>query len=148
MTRPGYSSLWPKLSTVPGLTEQRRTERLFDAAAQEAVGEVGTENSSVLRDEGAAYVPGMTVGLTGLEKTYQDELIGTPSTSVVVVNAAGHGISDPVELGGRPRRHAGADHAERTAADRRSERARGTAELRGDRGRRHADRGDPRPGIA
>ena len=89
----GYSSLWPKLSTVPGLTEQRRTERLFDAAAQEAVGEVGTENSSVLRDEGAAYVPGMTVGLTGLEKTYQDELIGTPSTSVVVVNAAGHSIA-------------------------------------------------------
>ena len=89
----GYSSLWPRLSTVPGLTEQRRTERLFDAAAQEAVGEVGTENSSVLRDEGAAYVPGMTVGLTGLEKTYQDELVGTPSTSVVVVNAAGHGIT-------------------------------------------------------
>jgi cell division protein FtsI/penicillin-binding protein 2 len=88
----GYSSLWPKLSTVPGLTEQRRTERLFDSAAQEAVGEVGTENSSVLRDEGAAYVPGMTVGLTGLEKTYQDELIGTPSTSVVVVDAAGHSI--------------------------------------------------------
>jgi len=88
----GYSSLWPKLSTVPGLTAQRRTERLFNAAAQEVVGEVGTENSSVLRDEGAAYVPGMTVGLTGLEKTYQDELIGTPSTSIVVVNAAGHSI--------------------------------------------------------
>jgi cell division protein FtsI/penicillin-binding protein 2 len=89
----GYRSLWPKLSTVPGLTEQRRTERLFGVAAQEAVGEVGTENSSVLRDEGAAYLPGMTVGLTGLEKTYQDELIGTPTTSVVVVNAAGHSVA-------------------------------------------------------
>jgi cell division protein FtsI/penicillin-binding protein 2 len=89
----GFRALWPKLSTVPGLTEQRRTERLFDTAAQEAVGEVGTENSSVLRDEGAAYLPGMTVGLTGLEKTYQDELIGTPTTSVVVVNAAGHSIA-------------------------------------------------------
>ena len=86
----GFSSLWPKLSTVPGLTPQRSTERLFDSAAQEAVGEVGTENSSVLRDEGAAYLPGMTVGLSGLEKAYQNELIGTPSTSVVVVNAAGH----------------------------------------------------------
>ena len=88
----GYRALWPKLSTVPGLTAQSRTERLFNVAAQEAVGAVGTENSSVLRDEGAAYVPGMTVGLTGLEKTYQDELIGTPTTSVVVVNAAGHSI--------------------------------------------------------
>ena len=89
----GFSALWPKLSTVPGLTEQRRTERLFDSTAQEVVGEVGTEDSSVLRDEGAAYVPGMTVGLAGLEQTYQDELIGTPTTSVVVVNAAGHGIA-------------------------------------------------------
>ncbi len=42
----GLRSLWPKLSTVPGLTKERRTERLFDSAAQEAVGEVGTESSS------------------------------------------------------------------------------------------------------
>lgn len=86
----GFSSLWPKLSTVPGLTSERHTERLFESVAQEAVGEVGTENSSVLRDQGAAYLPGMTVGLTGLQRAYQDELIGTPITSVVVVNAAGH----------------------------------------------------------
>jgi cell division protein FtsI/penicillin-binding protein 2 len=89
----GLRSLWPKLSAVPGLAKERRTERLFDSAAQEAVGEVGTETSSVLREEGAAYLPGMTVGLSGLEKTYQDELIGTPTTSVVVVNAAGHSIA-------------------------------------------------------
>jgi cell division protein FtsI/penicillin-binding protein 2 len=89
----GFSSAWPKLSTVPGLTAQRRTERLFGTAAQEVVGEVGTENSAELRDEGAAYVPGMTVGLAGLEQIYQDELVGTPTTSVVVVNAAGHSIA-------------------------------------------------------
>ncbi len=89
----GFSALWPKLSTVPGLAEQRRTERLFESAAQEAVGEVGTESSSMLRDEGAAYLPGMTVGLSGLEKAYQDELVGTPTTSVVVVNAAGHSVA-------------------------------------------------------
>jgi cell division protein FtsI/penicillin-binding protein 2 len=89
----GFSSAWPKLSAVPGLVEQRRTEQLFDTAAQEAVGAVGTENSAVLRDEGAAYVPGMTVGLGGLEQTYQDQLIGTPTTSVVVVNADGHSIA-------------------------------------------------------
>lgn len=89
----GFSAVWPKLSTVPGLAEQRRTERLFESAAQEVVGKVGTENSSVLRDEGAAYVPGMTVGLTGLERAYQDELIGTPTTSVVVVDPAGHSVA-------------------------------------------------------
>ena len=53
----------------------------------------------MLRDEGAAYQPGMTVGLTGLEQAYQDELIGTPTTSVVVVNAAGAQHRDAVGLG-------------------------------------------------
>jgi cell division protein FtsI/penicillin-binding protein 2 len=88
-----FGSLWPKLANVPGLRYQRRTERLFDSSAQEAVGEVGTEDSETLRNEGAAYQPGMTVGLGGLEQAYQDELIGTPATSVVVVNAAGHSVA-------------------------------------------------------
>ena len=87
-----FGSLWPKLSRVAGLSYQRHSERLFDSAAQDVVGGVGTENSSTLRDEGAAYQPGMTVGLTGLEQAYQDELIGTPATSVVVVDPAGRSV--------------------------------------------------------
>ena len=71
---------------------------------QEVVGQVGTENSSELREEGAAYQPGMTVGVTGLEQTFQDELIGTPTTSVVVVNAAGHSVAT---LWSSPGGHAG-----------------------------------------
>ena len=89
----GYRSLWPRLAKVPGLSYQQQAERLFSSSAQEVVGQVGTENSSQLRAEGAAYQPGMTVGLTGFEKTYQDELVGTPTTSVVVVNAAGRSVA-------------------------------------------------------
>jgi cell division protein FtsI/penicillin-binding protein 2 len=89
----GYSSLWPRLAKVPGLQHQRQDERLFNTSAQDVIGNVGTENASELRDEGAAYQPGMTVGLTGLEQMYQDELVGTPSTSVVVVNAAGRSVA-------------------------------------------------------
>src|SRR5262249_17014332 len=89
----GYGSMWPKLAKVPGLSYQQQAERLFNSSAQEVVGQVGTENSSELRKEGAAYQPGMTVGLTGFEKAYQNELIGTPTTSVVVVNAAGHSVA-------------------------------------------------------
>ncbi len=89
----GYGTLWPKLAKAPGLTYQEQKERLFDSSAQEVVGQVGTENSSVLREEGAAYQPGMTVGLTGFEQTYQDALIGTPTTSIVMVNAAGHSVA-------------------------------------------------------
>jgi len=89
----GYGSLWPRLSKVPGLSAQQQQERLFNSSAQEVVGRVGTENSSQLREEGAAYHPGMTVGLTGFEQTFQNDLIGTPTTSVVTVNAAGHIVS-------------------------------------------------------
>jgi cell division protein FtsI/penicillin-binding protein 2 len=100
----GYGSLWPKLSKVPGLGYQQQAERLFSSSAQEVVGEVGTEDSNQLREEGAAYQPGMTVGLTGFEQTYQNELIGTPTTSVVVVNAAGRSVAT---LWGSPGGHAG-----------------------------------------
>ncbi len=100
----GYRSLWPKLSKVPGLSHQQQAERLFSSSAQEVVGQVGTENSNELREEGAAYQPGMTVGLTGLEQIFQDELIGTPTTSVVVVNAAGRNVAT---LWSSPGGHAG-----------------------------------------
>ncbi len=88
----GYRALWPKLDKVAGLEAKQQSERLFASSAQEVVGSVGTENSAQLRDEGAAYQPGMTVGQTGLEQVYQDQLVGTPTTSVVVVNAAGRSV--------------------------------------------------------
>jgi cell division protein FtsI/penicillin-binding protein 2 len=86
---PSFSAVWPRLAKVPGLTYERKAERVFDSPAAEVVGTIGTENSSELRAEGAAYQPGETVGVAGLEQAYQDQLAGTPSTSIVVVNAAG-----------------------------------------------------------
>ena len=100
----GYGSLWPKLSKVPGLSSQQQQERLFNSSAQEVVGQVGTEDSNQLREEGAAYRPGMTVGLTGFQQTFQNDLVGTPTTSVVTVNAAGHIVST---LWRSPSGHAG-----------------------------------------
>ena len=98
-----FSSLWSRLSKVPGIHNQKESERLFSSTAQDLVGSVGTENATVLREEGAAYQPGMTVGLSGLEQTYQDSLIGTPTTAVEVVNAAGHVTKQWILKGG----HAG-----------------------------------------
>jgi cell division protein FtsI/penicillin-binding protein 2 len=85
-----FKTLWPKLAKVPGLGYQQQSQQLFTSPAQDVVGTVGTENATVLRAEGAAYQPGMTVGLDGFEQTYQDSLVGTPTTTVEVVNAAGH----------------------------------------------------------
>jgi cell division protein FtsI/penicillin-binding protein 2 len=90
---PQFHELSSRLAKVPGLSFQRKTERLFNSPAAEVVGAVDTENSSTLLAEGAAYEPGQTVGVSGLEQGYQDQLAGTPSTSIVVVNAAGKTVT-------------------------------------------------------
>ena len=88
-----FRSLWPGLDKVPGLSYQQKTEPLFESLAAEVVGRVGAENSDALHAEGAAYQPGETVGLSGLERAYQDDLAGTPATSIVAVNAAGRTVA-------------------------------------------------------
>ena len=84
-----YSSLRSGLGDVPGLVVQRQRARLFQTQVTGVVGEVGNEISSVLRDEGAFYLPGTTVGLSGLEQRYQRQLLGTPTTEVVAVTSGG-----------------------------------------------------------
>jgi cell division protein FtsI/penicillin-binding protein 2 len=84
-----YASLRSRLRDVRGLVVERERERLFQAEASGLVGEVGSEVSPVLRADGAFYLPGTTIGLSGLEQTYQRELLGTPTTAVVTVDPAG-----------------------------------------------------------
>jgi cell division protein FtsI/penicillin-binding protein 2 len=84
-----YASLRGSLHDVPGLVVKPESQRLFQAEATGLVGEVGSEISQRLRDDGALYAPGTTVGLSGLEQTYQRQLLGTPTTEVVVVNSNG-----------------------------------------------------------
>lgn len=97
-----FGAEWPQLAKVPGLGYVRQTERLFDSAEQQTVGQVGTENSPLLRAEGAAYLPGMTVGQSGLEQAFQDDLVGTPTTSIVVVNSAGATVATLSDSHGHP----------------------------------------------
>jgi cell division protein FtsI/penicillin-binding protein 2 len=84
-----YDNLRGDLRRVPGLVVQRVSERLFQAEATGLVGNVGSEVSQKLRADGAFYMPGTTVGLSGLEQAYQHQLLGTPTTEVVAVNQAG-----------------------------------------------------------
>ncbi|HYZ54324.1 MAG TPA: penicillin-binding transpeptidase domain-containing protein [Streptosporangiaceae bacterium] len=88
-----YAQLAPRLARVPGLRVHGTHQRLFSSYASEIVGTVGTENSSVLRAQGAAYQPGTTVGLTGLEATYQRMLAGSPTTEVVIEDGGGRQVS-------------------------------------------------------
>ncbi len=84
-----YASLRGQLRQVPGLVVRPESRRLFQAMATGLVGEVGSEINERLRADGALYAPGATVGLSGLEQYYQRQLVGTPTTEVVVVNSAG-----------------------------------------------------------
>jgi cell division protein FtsI/penicillin-binding protein 2 len=87
-----YSTLRPRLRDVPGLRVQRQRARLFQAEATGLVGAVGNETNPLLRNEGAFYLPGTTVGLSGLEQKYQRQLMGTPTTEVVAVTSAGRQV--------------------------------------------------------
>jgi cell division protein FtsI/penicillin-binding protein 2 len=84
-----YASLRSQLRDVPGLVVRPESQRLFQTEATGLVGEVGSEINKQLRADGALYAPGTTVGLSGLEQAYQRQLLGTPTTEVVVVNSAG-----------------------------------------------------------
>jgi len=84
-----FSTQWSALSRVSGLTVQVAQTRLFNYDMFNQVGQVGTEASPLLHEEGAAYEPGATVGQSGLEQAYQNMLAGTPDMAIVVVNAQG-----------------------------------------------------------
>jgi hypothetical protein len=84
-----YAALRGRLRDVPGLVVRPESQRLFRAEATGLVGEVGSEINEQLRADGALYAPGTTVGLSGLEQTYQRQLVGTPTTEVVAVNSVG-----------------------------------------------------------
>jgi cell division protein FtsI/penicillin-binding protein 2 len=84
-----YAGLRSDLHEVPGLVVRPESQRLFQAEATGLVGGVGSEINERLRADGALYAPGATVGLSGLEQAYQRQLMGTPTTDVVVVNSAG-----------------------------------------------------------
>ena len=131
-----YGRLRSSLRSVPGLVVRQVSERLFQARATGLVGGVGSEVNPQLRADGAFYVPGTTVGLSGLEAAYQRQLLGTPT------DRGGHGELGrdadrcPRALAGRGG-HARSDHDQPVGAERGPERAgrRGSTRARSSRSR-------------
>ncbi|MGD0373877.1 MAG: penicillin-binding transpeptidase domain-containing protein [Streptosporangiaceae bacterium] len=88
-----YQRMSGGLSRIPGLIIKKVQLRLSASIASAVSGSVGTETSQVLRDSGAPYRPGATVGLSGLEQAFQRTLVGTPTTEVVTEDQAGQVVS-------------------------------------------------------
>jgi cell division protein FtsI/penicillin-binding protein 2 len=84
-----YHNLRPQLRRVPGLIVKATQEPLYKAVATGLVGQVGSEIDPALRAAGTSYLPGTTIGLSGLESVYQRQLLGTPTTSIVQLDSAG-----------------------------------------------------------
>jgi cell division protein FtsI/penicillin-binding protein 2 len=84
-----FAHLSRQLGQVPNLTHQVVRKRLFTSAVPDITGQIGTEATKELIEDGAPYRPGTTVGLSGLQQTYQTALAGTPTTKVVVQNSNG-----------------------------------------------------------
>lgn len=97
-----YHRLAHRLRKVPGLRVRAQKLRLFTSIAPAVVGSVGTEISGALRSQGVAYRPGATVGLSGLQRAYQAQLAGTPTTSVITEGSDGHQVSVLKTWSGRP----------------------------------------------
>src|ERR1700733_10500801 len=66
-----YAALRKRLHQVPGLLLRRVSLRLFETAATDVTGTVGTELAPVLQEQGVTYRPGTTVGASGLQRVYQ-----------------------------------------------------------------------------
>jgi cell division protein FtsI/penicillin-binding protein 2 len=88
-----YNRIRSKLGRITGLRVHKVQRRLFTSEAAGIVGNVGTENAESLHQEGLPYLPGTTVGKSGLQAAYQQRLVGTPTTEVVVEDARGSVVS-------------------------------------------------------
>jgi cell division protein FtsI/penicillin-binding protein 2 len=81
-----YNNMRASLTGI-GVVVRQKSERLFFSIAPDVVGSVGTETANMLRVNGDPYRPGTTVGLSGLQQTFQRQLSGTPYTEVVLTQA-------------------------------------------------------------
>jgi cell division protein FtsI/penicillin-binding protein 2 len=88
-----YATLRKKLGRVPGLVMRRVSLRLFDTAAADVTGTVGTELAPVLQAQGVTYRPGTTIGVSGLQQVYQRRLAGSAETEVIAENQGGHQVA-------------------------------------------------------
>ena len=84
-----YQRIKPALDKIQGLERRDFVKRLFVSTVPAITGQVGTETAKKLIDEGEPYLPGTTVGLSGLELALQGTLAGQATTEVVVQDRAG-----------------------------------------------------------
>src|ERR1700691_1845112 len=93
LTPARYHRLRGRLARGAGLRVEQQPARLVGSIGSAVCGSVRSEAAGVLQEDGIPYQPGTTVGLSGLQQSFQRTLVGAPTTEVVAENATGHVVS-------------------------------------------------------
>jgi cell division protein FtsI/penicillin-binding protein 2 len=99
-----YLKAKPVLYPIPGLSFQQKTENLppTPTFGRAVLGQIGQATADALKQAGPAFEASDDVGLSGLELAYQRQLAGTPSGSVVVLDAQGQTVRTVFSVTGQP----------------------------------------------
>ena len=99
-----YVKAKPVLYPIPGLSFQQKTENLPPTATfgRAVLGQIGQATADALKQAGPSFEASDDVGLSGLELAYQRQLAGTPSGSVVLLDAQGQTVRTVFSVTGQP----------------------------------------------
>ncbi|MGY1832863.1 penicillin-binding transpeptidase domain-containing protein [Geodermatophilus sp. SYSU D01180] len=92
LRRPDFEAIRAQVFDLPGAVFPTETRLLAPSArfASALLGRVGAATAEVLEettgDDGAAYAAGDQLGISGLQRAYQEQLTGTPGFTVSVVS--------------------------------------------------------------
>lgn len=89
--RQRFAELRSILAPVPGIVFRSRPARLTPAEgfAAHVLGRTGEITAELLEEYGPPYEPGDTVGLSGLERSFERQLAGRPDVTINLVDEAG-----------------------------------------------------------
>lgn len=87
-----FASLQERLSEFPGFTAITRYLRTYpDSVAAQFLGYIGEVNDREIKQSGGRYQPGDYIGITGVERSYEDVLRGQVGITNQVVDS--HGVA-------------------------------------------------------
>jgi penicillin-binding protein 2 len=85
-----YASLQERMSEFPGFTVQPHPIRTYpDSTAAQFLGYIGEVNDERIAKSGGYYHPGDYIGITGVEKAYENVLRGQRGVENVLVDSKG-----------------------------------------------------------
>ncbi|GAA2379979.1 penicillin-binding transpeptidase domain-containing protein [Nonomuraea africana] len=98
-----YASLKSKLDDIPGVTIDEQKQPVAPAPPEQIVGRVSALTAESEQELGGPQRAGDSVGLSGLQKAYQDHLTGSTQTSVITLDLkTGEQVAELKKWPGRP----------------------------------------------